>query len=760
MNGPLMTIQEAVARHQAGDWDGAAAAYEHILAHDPQHVDALHLSGVIAHQRGEYSEAIRLIESALSLRPQNAVFHNNLGNALQAVGRYDEAEQHFRSALAADPNYVDARFNLGALFQEQKDFDSAAAEFAAVLRMQPRMAPAYHRLGMLAYRQGQVSDAVRFLDEALSCDPNLDQAALLLAKAQRAAGQDHKALEQLRGLCAKYPQQIEARFELASTLLGLGKDDEAIGELCSVIDRAPEHARAHHHLGVAYMRRLQFADAEACFLKALRIRPDFAAAHNSLGCLLRDQGQLAAAVKRFREAIRLSPQSAEARANLAGVLQLQGRPGEAIAAYREALKFDGGSERIHSNLLMTLHYDPDLTPEEIFAEHQQWARRHAVPTSATRRRNGNPDPARALRIAYLSADFRTHSVAFFIEPLLAAHDQQVVHVTCYSDVTAPDEMTARLKSRADRWRDVAGVADADLARMIAADEIDILIDLAGHTGGNRLKLLAQRAAPIQVTHLGYGGTTGLSAVDYRLSDVIVDPPGESQRHTEELAYLPSGIFCYAPPIAPDVPPLPCLENGYVTFGSFNNLAKIHRGVVELWAGLLKSLPTSRLLMKNNSFNDAATRDDFRRAFAELGISADRLELLGQTPTLPEHLELYRRVDIALDSFPYTGATTTCEALWMGVPVVTQRGNTYVGRLSASVLTHVGCTELIADTPQEYTAIARQLAENKPKLAEARAALRACMADSPVCDAQAAARGMEALFRDMWQRLCREYRKAG
>ncbi|QDT51886.1 TPR repeat-containing protein YrrB [Symmachiella dynata] len=761
MDGQPVTIQAAVALHQAGAWDRAAQAYEQILTADPQNVDALHLTGVIAHQRGEYEDAIQWIQRALQLRPRNATFHNNLGNALQAVGRYDAAEQHFQTALEISPQSVDARFNLGALRQEQGQWNAALAEFAAVVRQQPGMAKAYHRLGMIFKRQGQLAEAERCLSEALVHDPNFDEAALLLAKTHRAAGRTDEALQQFQRLCAKSPQQIDAHFELAATLLDCGRFDEAIVQLSNVIQRAPDHARAHHHLGVAHLRRLHLIEAEVCFREAVRLRPDFAMAHNSLGSLLHERGELSAAADCFSESIRLLPQAAEPRANLAGILQLQGRPTEAIAAYRSALQIDDSSARIHSNLLMTLHYDPEQSAEEIFEEHQRWSRRHVVPTAAAPRLKNNPLQSRPLRIGYLSADFRAHSVASFIEPLLKSHDRRSVHVSCYSDVTAPDDVTVRLKAHADTWRDVQGKTDQEVLKMIVDDEIDILVDLAGHTGGNRLLVLAQRAAPVQITHLGYGGTTGIPAIDYRLTDVVADPPGESRRHVEELAYLRNGIFCYAPPLnAPPVAPAPCLENGYVTFGSFNNLAKINSSVVKLWAAILHDIPTSRLFMKSHSFLDAATREDFLRMFSQHGINPARLDLLGQVATLREHLDLYGRIDIALDSFPYTGATTTCESLWMGVPVVTLRGHQYVGRLSASLLTQIGCPELIAETPQAYQEIACTLAEDLPRLGNVRPQLREQMAQSPVCDAANAAREMETLYRDMWQRWCRGNRKAG
>jgi len=761
MNAQPMTIEQAVALHQTGEWDRAAVAYDNILAAEPHNANALHLSGVIALQRGDYTEAVRRIEQALSVSPQQAAFHNNLGTAYQGLEQWEQAEAHFRAALAVNAEFVDAHYNLARLCYQQGKLDEALAEFAIVLQHQPLMAQAHHHMALVLRRLGRFDDAIASLMQAISIEPSSTEFAFALAVTYARAGQTDTAIAAFRRLCWQSPEHTEARLELAGLLINLGRWEEAVSQLHEIVERDPNHARGWHFLATIHLRRLELSQAERCARHALHLKPGFAAAHNTLGSLLREKGQLTEAIAAFEEAICLSPQAAEPYANLAAVQQIQGRPQEAVATYRRALELESGSPRIHSNLLMALHYDDTQTPEEILAEHQRWYQQHVRPTIAPPPRVVDCGQSRKLRIGYLSGDFRAHSVANFIEPILRNHDRSKFYVTCYSDVTVPDAVTARLKERADLWRNVHSGTDADVRQMIIEDEIDILIDLAGHTGGNRLQVLASRAAPVQMTHLGYGGTTGLPEVDYRLTDPVTDPLGESPRHSEQLLRLPTGVLCYAqPPQCPPVAPLPYLSSGMITFGSFNNMSKINRSVIELWAKILNDIPASRLLLKNVSLTDPTTAETVREMFRSLGIASERLDLRGHVDSQREHLGLYGQVDITLDTFPYTGATTTCESLWMGVPVVTLRGDTYVGRLSASLLTQLGRPDWIAESAQAYRSIAVTLARDPDQLAGIRRELRERMSDSPICDATVATRELERLYRESWNHYCRGSRQAG
>lgn len=761
MNGQPNDLQTAVTLHQAGELDRAEALYRDVLRATPSQPDALHLLGVIEHQRGRNEAAVELIAQAISVCPGHATYHNNLGAAHNALGRVTDAHQQFCRAVELNPNYPDARINLGSVFQQWNRLNEAAEEFRAAIRLQPEMANAHYRLGVILRKQGQTSDAIHAQEQAMRLRPDFAEASHQMAALLRESGQEVAAIEYLERLCQQRPADMPARFELGKLLLDGGRLDEAAVCFNEVIEREPGHYGAHDNLGVIYLTQRRFAEgAESC-RTAISLKPDLARAHNSLGSIYLEQGLLAAAVECFQTTLRYAPNSAEAYSNLASVLLVQGRPGESVAAYRRSLELNPNLIRAHSNLLMLLHYDPDSTPEEIFAEHIRWNEQHAAVKPQYHAFANSPDPQRRLRIGYLSADFRAHSVAHFMQPVLAGHDADRVEVTCYSDVAVPDAVTGQIQAHVPRWRNIFGKDDDAVFRMIQEDGIDVLVDLAGHTGGNRLLVLARRAAPVQVTHLGYGGTTGVPAVDYRLSDEIADPPGETRRHTEELVCLPQGIFCYAPqPHCPEVSAPPTASNGFMTFGSFNNLSKVNEQVVDLWAELLRGVLRSKLLMKCCSFADEATRDRYLKLFAQRGISADRLQLTGQLPSLRDHLALYGQVDLALDSFPYTGATTTCEALWMGVPVVTLRGNQYVGRLSASLLSRVGLTELIADSKQEYLTIIQELSGNPKRLAQMRSSLRERMSSSSICDARQGARGLEDAYRNMWRQWCTGARIAG
>jgi predicted O-linked N-acetylglucosamine transferase (SPINDLY family) len=346
-------------------------------------------------------------------------------------------------------------------------------------------------------------------------------------------------------------------------------------------------------------------------------------------------------------------------------------------------------------------------------------------------------------------------VAFFIEPLLAAHNRDRVEITCYANLLQPDPMTQRLRGIADRWRNVWGLDDNKLTQLVRSDGIDILVDLAGHTNGNRLRAFGRKPAPVQVAWLGYPNTTGLREMDYRLTDEWADPPGANDElYTETLVRLPHGFLCYKPlEDCPDVAPLPAVRNGHVTFGCFNNSAKISSPVLDAWSEILNTVPESHFLLKSRQLHGPGLHQRFREEFARRGIAPERIEMLGSVNSTLDHLALYGRVDIALDTFPYNGTTTTCEALWMGVPVVVLAGDRHAGRVGVSLLHGIGMDELIAASPDEYRQLAIDLAGDRDRLAAYRAMLRSRMQNAPVMDATGFARDIEEAFRDMWRRWC-------
>jgi predicted O-linked N-acetylglucosamine transferase (SPINDLY family) len=518
----------------------------------------------------------------------------------------------------------------------------------------------------------------------------------------------------------------------------------------------PLSPEAHHNLGFNFERLGDFAQACDSYRRALALRPDYVEARNNLGNVLGELGQWHEAIEHYERVLARDPANAAAYNNLGNALLNQRRPSEAVAAYRRAVELRPDHVNAHSNLLLALNYDPQVEPEQLFAEHRRWAAAHAPPAFAVNNPRGADDPHRRLRIGYVSGDFWRHAVATFFEPLITHHDRSHFEVFCYANTMRIDEVTRRLMAAADHWVSIAEIGDSQAAEGIRRDGIDILVDLSGHTARNRLTLFGSRPAPVQVTWLGYPNTTGLDAMDYRLTDRIADPEGASdETYTEQLVRLERPFVCYRPPDeAPPVSAPPALTQDHVTFGSFNSLIKITPDVVRLWSRILSALPESRLFLKARQLADCEARTELLSQFAHNGIAADRLDLAPMVIAKVEHLDMYRRVDIGLDPFPYNGATTTCEALWMGVPVIVLRGKRHAARVGASLLTAVGLDELIAEDEDGYLQCAIGLARDRRRLVNLRFGLRDAMRGSPLCDAADFAVAVEGAYRSMWQAIFR------
>jgi len=607
-----------------------------------------------------------------------------------------------------------------ATLLERGQLNDARVLLEQIVR-QSRMDPdAWYLLGVLAGKQRRFRDAADSFRKALVIRPAHAGTHYNLGVALRDCGDFQSAIEHFREAIRLQPGYLDACDSLAHACMALGRLDEAA----------------------------------AAFRDALCIFPSKAELHSNLGSVFQAQGLLEEAVQCYREALRLNPALAVTYDSLGSALSSQGKFSEALACYQESLRRYPSNARARSNLLLTLNYIADKDRQSVFEAHQAWDKAHGRVHPPRALFANSRDPDRVLRIGYVSPDFRTHSVAYYVEPLLAAHDKSLVETVCYSGVPNPDETTRRLRGLADRWRDISKVGDDEMAAMVREDGIDILVDLAGHTSCNRLPVFARKPAPVQVTWLGYPNTTGLSTIDYRLTDAIADPDGQGAFHSEKLVRLPGCFLCYQPLAdAPPVAPLPAAVSGHITFGSFNNLAKISPGVVELWSELLKALPAARLVIKNPSLTDTPTRQRYYELFAQQGLAEGRIELLGHTASREEHLALYGRVDIGLDTFPYNGTTTTCEALWMGVPVIALAGHSHAGRVGMSLLTAAGLQEWIANTPEQYIEIAQALAADADKLAQLRAGLRQQLAASLLCDGSAFAARVEAAYRKMWHGFC-------
>lgn len=719
--GIVDLLMTGLKYHQMGRLAEAEAVYYQVLTVCPRHPDALHLMGVIAHQRGRYNVAVDLIRQAIRQNGHSAAYLCSLGSALREQGKLAEAITSYLEAVRMKPDFVEAQYNLGNALHAEGRLEESINAYRQAVRRKSDYVEARYNLGNALYAHGNLNEAVTAFRELTRVKPDF----------------------------------ADAHYNLGTALTALGKLDEAVTEFRHAIRVKPDMADAHYNLGNTLKTQGRLDEAIAAFREAIRLKPDYAEAQNNLGNALKDRGKLVEAIAAYREAIRFGPAIAEVQNNLGNVLKDQGNLDEAIAAYRQAICIRSGYAQAYSNLLLCLNYDDRVSEAQLLQEHRAWNERYAKGASSPAAYANTCEPDRTLRIGYVSPDFREHSVASFLEPLLKNHDREAVEVFCYAEVSRPDGITGRLKAFGGHWLVTVGLSDDDLVARIRADRIDILVDLAGHTANNRLAVFAHKPAPVQVTWLGYPNTTGLMAIDYRLVDAVTDPSGEADDWaTEHLIRLDGGFLCYAgQEDAPNPGPPPCLTNDLLTFGSFNHPAKLSPATLDCWGRLLGRLPQSRLLLKGKPFMDAATRALFLSRMSERGVAADRLEVLAWLPSRTAHLDLYNRVDISLDPFPYNGTTTTCETLWMGVPVVTLRGEHHRGRVGASLLTQAGLTDWIAGSIEEYLQIAARLARHPDHLRDLRRTLRPRVAASSLCDGDTFARKMEAAYRTMWQRWC-------
>jgi len=601
--------------------------------------------------------------------------------------------------------------------------------------------------GKQHHTAGDLTQAERIYQQILQSDPHQPDALHLLGVIALQLGKNDKAADLIAKALTLKPDFAKAHNNLGLALQGQGKLDEALASFQKALALVPDFAKAHYNLGVALDEAGKLDEAGASYRNAISADPDFAEAHFLLGKVLKRRDELSEAIASYRQALSINPDLAEAHNNLGNALKHQGAMDEALACYRQALLIKPDFVDAHSNLLAGLNYETGATQTDIIEEAREWDRRHASAFAGPPNHDNDRAPDRRIRIGYVSPDMRRHSVSYFFEPLLAAHDSSVVETFCYADVATPDATTRCLEGHADHWRMTIGMDDQTMADTIRADGIDILVDLAGHTAKNRLLVFARRPSPVQVTWLGYPNTTGLTAMDYRLVDSITDPANEA---SETLFRLPNGFLCYQP--ADEAPSHSSIRAaGPLTFGSFNKANKMSTSCIKLWARILTEVPESRLLLKSGQFADTTTQELVRAKFAAYGIAAERLDLHPHTKSLESHLELYAEVDVCLDPFPYNGTTTTCEALWMGVPVVTLQGDHHRERVGASILSRVGLDDCIAADADSYVSIAAGLARDTSRRMELRNEMRERMA--PLCDAGSFARDMEAAFRSMWHTWC-------
>jgi predicted O-linked N-acetylglucosamine transferase (SPINDLY family) len=577
---------------------------------------------------------------------------------------------------------------------------------------------------------------------------SVDQ-SFALALAHHRAGRLGEAERCYRAILLREPQHADSLNLLGVIALQTGNVEAAFELVQRAVALRPDAAACRNNLGQVLERLGREDEAASCYEAAIELDPSYAEPHNNLGVLRARRDRLTEAEAHYTKAIELDAQYAEPYTNRGNLLKDRGELDAAIACYRRAIEIRPDLSQLHSNLLLTLHYHPGYSPADLLREHRAWAERHVAPLAAVRRPHANDrDPDRVVRVGYVSPDFREHPVARFILPLFREHDRKQVEVFAYSDVTSADPVTGMVRGQVDQWRDVATLRDEELADAIRSDGIDILVDLAAHTGRNRLLTFARKPAPVQVTYLAYCSTTGVDAIDYRMTDRFLDPPGEPQHYTETSIQLPHCYWCYSEPPLGRLPA--DRRAGPPTFGCLNNYAKVTDVTLALWARLLARVPEAQLLLYART---AAHRERVNRALREAGVDDSRATFVGRQ-SLALYLETYRDIDVALDPHPYGGGTTTCDALWMGVPVVSLIGRTAVSRAGSTLLSNVGLERLVVLSEEQYVERAAELIRDQGSLAELRRQLRHDLESSPIMDAPQFTRGFEAALRAAWRAWCK------
>jgi predicted O-linked N-acetylglucosamine transferase (SPINDLY family) len=642
-------------------------------------------------------------DSAPSL--QGAIEHHR-------AGRLQEAETMY----AAMPDNPDALHLLGVIASQNGQHSLAVERITRAIGINPGQSGYYCNLGSAYQALNQLDDAIACYRQALEFNPHYALALNNLGNALNDSGRSEEAIASLRQALAVQPDYAEALSNLGSALKGQGRNDEAVACYQQAIALRPDFAEAHFNLGNTFSAQVKLNAAIDSFLQALDLKPDLHWAHNNLGLVLKDIGKFDDALICFENALTLAPDFVNA----------------------------------NSNLLYCANYHPTLSAERIFAAYQQWNARQAARFADHFPPFGNPrDPGRRLKIAYVSADFKNHSVIHFAAPLIEHHDKSQVEVFCYYNQSVHDAFTDRMVAAAEHWIPCLKMSDDELAQRIRDDGIDVLIDVSGHTLGNRLLAFARKPAPVQVSWLGFGYTTGLSAMDYFIGDALLTPPGAEALFSETLYRLPRAPWSYQPQTEAAPGPLPARARGYVTFACVSTTMRINSGLIEAWAAILRRLPEAHLRLDTRNFSDADLRLEFEEKFAALGVPASQLEIGFTSPVW----QVYQGVDIVLDCFPHNSGTTTVEALWMGLPVVSLADRPSVGRFGDSIMSAIGRPEWVATSRAGYIERAVALAQDVAGLERIRASLRATMRASPLLDHAGFARAMEAAYRDMWQQWC-------
>ncbi len=685
-------MEAALKLQQAGRLQESETFCRQVLAEAPDHPAALHVLAVVMHQTGRNDQALELITRAVAKKPTDAEYRNSMGVMLMAARRPKEAMVAFEAAIRMHNAFPGALTNLANLLLDQGNWEQAAVCARKAIALQPRLIEAYSLLGAAMFIGGRIDESIAVSQKALSMDP----------------------------------KSYQALGNLGNSMMVSGRIDEAIQIYRRTVALHPNAAGGWSNLGNALQQRAMTEEAFTACLKATELDPNLADAHNNLGNVYKDLARMEEACDEYIKAIAIRPQMST----------------------------------FHSNLVYAMWFCQHYTAQQIYAESKKWADFLAEPlTRASAPHTNDKNPNRRIKVGYVSADFRDHPVGRLISPLILNHDRSKFEIILFSGVSRPDAVTQRIYSNVDKVLNTRDASDDNLAAIIRQEKIDLLIDLTLHMGGSKMPVFARKPAPVQITYLAYCATSGMKAMDYCVTDQNLDPPppgsteldGPSPVHSETLLRMKGCYWCYtASPEAPPINPLPALSRGFPTFGSLNSFTKLNPGVHDVWARLLREIPNARMFMVVPG--GAAAQKRAADEYAKRGVDPQRLSMSDITP-FAIYFRHFLQVDVALDPFPYAGGTTTMDALYMGVPVVTLEGGWATARAGITLMKNIGKPEWIAKNADEYVAIATGLVNNLPLLSQLRQQLRPMMVNSPLMNGKNFALDMESAYRRAWERYC-------
>jgi protein O-GlcNAc transferase len=684
----------------------------------PNHPVAWKVLGTIFTQQGRLSESIETLRRAVGLVPDDHEAHIGLANVLRYLGKLSEAEASYREAIRLKPDAVEAYGNLGVTLQGLGRLDEAEQSYRELIRLKPDCAEAHNNLGTVLRKLGYVRGAEASYREAIRLKPDYSH----------------------------------AHNNLANTLRDFGRFIEAELSCREAINLKPDFSEAHNNLGAVLYELGHLSEAEVSFRKAIQLTPNISEIHNNLGNVLKDLCRFGEAEASYRESLSLKPDNAEAHSNLGLTLRYLGRLADAELSIRKAIEISPTNATYYSGLLMTLLY-MEKSSEEVWNASQGFGRAFDLhPRINWPRKKNSTNPSRRIRVGYVSGDFRNHSVAYFIKNIFALHDRNKFAIYAYSTCAQEDSITASFKKMSDHWRKCSHITDEFFVNQILRDRIDLLVDLSGHTAHNRLTVFTYKPAPIQITWVGYPGTTGLKAMDYRITYESIDPKGTSDEYnSEKLIRLPDHTISFEPlGSTPNVNELPALSNSFFTFGCCNIHSKITISTIDLWVKILRIIPHSRFILANA--NDASEPQKyFIKEISKFGLNIDRL-ILKPRLSLDDYWSLHHEIDLQLDTFPYNGGTTSLQSLWMGVPVLTLAGTMAQSRVGMAVLKRVGLNSFIAKTSEEYILIAKFWSKNLNKLNRIRKSLRGILSSSDE-KSDSLTSYLEAAYQQIWIDYC-------